>query len=125
MAKRGPTPIDRQIGARVRMRRLALGLSQGKLAAALGITFQQLQKYEKGTNRLGAGRLPEVARALQVSIDYFFEGVAAVRRKQAPPADVSDLRTTADGLALSKAFGKIRDARLRRCIVCLVEATTR
>src|SRR5881394_2064805 len=72
-AKKAPNPIDRHVGSRVRMRRRMLAMSQGKLGDALGLTFQQVQKYEKGTNRIGAGRLQEISHILQVPIAFFYE----------------------------------------------------
>lgn len=75
MTKKIPDPIDRHVGSRVRLRRLTLGMSQEKLADALQLTFQQVQKYEKGANRIGAGRLMRIARILQVPPSFFFEGL--------------------------------------------------
>jgi transcriptional regulator with XRE-family HTH domain len=107
------------------MRRLMLGMSQQKLAAGLGLSFQQVQKYEQGTNRIGASRLLQIAGVLQVPVGFFFLELPEPAASQAPPAYVSDFLATADGLALAKAFMSIRDARLRRCIVFLVEASAR
>src|ERR1700727_3574896 len=81
--KKAPDPIDRHVGARVRMRRLILGMSQGKLGEALDVTFQQVQKYEKGANRIGASRLQQLARVLDVPPAYFFED-APSREARAP-----------------------------------------
>jgi transcriptional regulator with XRE-family HTH domain len=126
MAKKGPDPIDKQVGARVRMRRLMLDMSQEKLAKGLGLTFQQVQKYEKGVNRIGASRMQHIATILEVPISFFFEELSAPGVKHDPrPTYVSDFLATADGLALTKAFMSIHDKRLRRCIVDLVEATSR
>ena len=75
MAKKAPNPIDKHVGSRVRMRRMMLGMSQEKLGDALGLTFQQVQKYEKGTNRIGASRLQHIASILGVTISFFFEGL--------------------------------------------------
>lgn len=131
MAKKAPNPIDKHVGSRVRMRRMMLGMSQEKLGDALGLTFQQVQKYEKGTNRIGASRLQQISDILQVPVSFFFEGVpsvpgvpeASTGMSEAPsPAYVSDFLATSDGLALTKAFVQIKDARLRRRIVDLVEA---
>src|SRR5581483_4327424 len=69
----GPNPIDVHVGARVRLRRTALGMSQEKLGDAIGLTFQQVQKYERGTNRIGASRLYELSRVLEVPVSFFFE----------------------------------------------------
>jgi transcriptional regulator with XRE-family HTH domain len=126
MPPRSPNAIDKQIGVRVRMRRLTLDVSQQKLAADLGISFQQLQKYEKGVNRVGAGRLQQLAEILQVPITFFYEDFPARRRsKSALPPSISDFLGSGDGLALAEAFVSIRDARQRRCLVILAEAMAR
>ncbi len=126
MAKKGPNAIDRQVGARVRMRRLMLDMSQQKLAVALGVTFQQVQKYEKGSNRIGAGGLQQLAEILAVPVGFFFEDFPTAAGKQAAlPSYISDFLTTADGLALTQAFMNLRDARQRRCLVILAEAMAR
>jgi transcriptional regulator with XRE-family HTH domain len=126
MANKGPTAIDRQVGIRVRMRRLTLDMSQQKLAADLGVSFQQVQKYEKGVNRIGAGRLQRIADVMQVPIAFFYEDFPTLRRsKSALPPSISDFLGSSDGLALAEAFVSIRDARQRRCIVLLVEAMAR
>ena len=124
MASKAPDPIDKYVGSRVRMRRIMLGMSQEKLGDALGLTFQQVQKYEKGTNRVGASRLQQIAEVLQVHVSFFFEGApgGATASGSAPsPAYVSDFLATADGLALTRAFTRLKDAKLRRSIVELVE----
>jgi transcriptional regulator with XRE-family HTH domain len=127
-AKKAPNPTDKHVGARVRMRRMMLGMSQEKLGDALGLTFQQVQKYEKGANRIGASRLQQISNILQVPVSFFFEGAPNAPGHQqsafaeAPsPAYVSDFLATSDGLALTKAFMGIKDAKLRRRIVDLVE----
>ena len=128
MAKKAPNPIDKHVGSRVRMRRMMLSMSQEKLGDALGLTFQQVQKYEKGTNRIGASRLQQISTILQVPVAFFFEGapdlggVRAPGGKDAPsPTYVADFLATSDGLALTKAFMRIGDPKLRRRIVDLVE----
>jgi transcriptional regulator with XRE-family HTH domain len=129
IAKKAPNPTDKHVGSRVRMRRMMLGMSQEKLGDALGLTFQQVQKYEKGTNRIGASRLQQIAHILQVTVSFFFEGAPSVQTAtriegmaEAPsPAYVSDFLATSDGLALTKAFMRIGDSKLRRRIVDLVE----
>ncbi len=129
MAKKAPNPIDKHVGSRVRMRRMMLGMSQEKLGNSLGLTFQQVQKYEKGTNRIGASRLQQISQILQVPVSFFFEGAPTVGNaarvegmSEAPsPAYVSDFLATSDGLALTKAFMRISDSKLRRRIVDLVE----
>ncbi|EKS30056.1 helix-turn-helix domain-containing protein [Afipia felis] len=127
MSAKTPNPVDKYVGSRVRMRRIMLGLSQEKLGDALGLTFQQIQKYEKGTNRIGASRLHQIADILQVPVSFMFEGGPASSTGvdgmgEAPsPAYVSDFLATSEGLALTRAFTKITDAKLRRSIVDLVE----
>jgi transcriptional regulator with XRE-family HTH domain len=127
MAKKTPNPIDKHVGSRVRMRRMMLGMSQEKLGNALGLTFQQVQKYEKGTNRIGASRLQQISNILQVPVSFFFDGAPhggghSGGMGEAPsPAYVSDFLATSDGLALVKAFQRIKNAKLRRRVVDLVE----
>jgi transcriptional regulator with XRE-family HTH domain len=125
MAKKSPGAIDRQVGLRVRMQRLVLDMSQQELAAALGVSFQQVQKYEQGLNRIGAGRLQQLAEILRVPVGCFFEDFPMPGRRKALPSYISDFLTNAEGHALSKAFMSIRDERQRRCIVILVEAMAR
>ena len=128
MAKKTPNPIDKHVGSRVRMRRMMLGMSQEKLGDALGLTFQQVQKYEKGTNRIGASRLQQISHILKVPVAFFFEGAPLLPGQsvsgmnEAPsPAYVSDFLATSDGLSLTKAFMRIKNPKLRRRIVDLVE----
>src|SRR6516225_8812550 len=128
VAKKVPNPIDRHVGSRVRMRRMMLGMSQEKLGDALGLTFQQVQKYEKGANRIGASRLQQISHILQVPVAFFFEGAPNLHgsmdggMKEAPsPAYVSDFLATSEGLSLTKAFMRIKEPKLRRRIVDLVE----
>jgi transcriptional regulator with XRE-family HTH domain len=110
------------------MRRLMLDMSQETLADALGLTFQQVQKYEKGANRVGASRLQRLSEILDVPVSFFFEGlpgkVAAKGGRSAMPSYVVDFAASSDGLALIRSFSKIRDAKLRRSIVDLVERMT-
>ena len=127
MIKKAPNPIDKHVGSRVRMRRMMIGMSQEKLGDKLGITFQQIQKYEKGTNRIGASRLQQIATVLSVPVSFFFEGAPVPETggghsEPTSPAYVSDFLATSDGLALTKAFMKVKDAKVRRRIVDLVEA---
>jgi transcriptional regulator with XRE-family HTH domain len=127
MAKKAPNPIDKHVGSRVRMRRMMLSMSQEKLGDALGLTFQQVQKYEKGTNRIGASRLQQISLILQVPVSFFFEGAPPPPGRpegfgEAPsPAYVTDFLASSDGLALVKAFMRIENAKLRRRLVELVE----
>ena len=124
--KKTPNPTDKHVGSRVRMRRMMLNMSQEKLGDALGLTFQQVQKYEKDTNRIGASRLQQIAHILKVPVEFFFEGgpssEAAGAFGEAPsPAYVSDFLSSSDGLALTKAFMRIENPKLRRRIVDMVE----
>src|SRR5882762_1272398 len=127
MVKKAPNPIDKHVGSRVRMRRMMLGMSQEKLGDSLDLTFQQVQKYEKGTNRIGASRLQHISHILQVPVAFLFEGAPHLPGQpkglgEAPsPAYVSDFLATRDGLALTKAFMRIKESKLRRCVVNLVE----
>jgi len=127
MSAKAPNPVDKYVGSRVRMRRIMLGMSQEKLGEALDLTFQQIQKYEKGTNRIGASRLQQISDILQVPVSFLFEGgptgtLHADGMNDAPsPAYVSDFLATSEGLALTRAFTRISDPKLRRTIVDLVE----
>jgi transcriptional regulator with XRE-family HTH domain len=125
MSTKAPNPVDKYVGSRVRMRRIMLGMSQEKLGEALGLTFQQIQKYEKGTNRVGASRIQQISEILQVPVSFLFEGgpttIAGAEREGTSPTYVSDFLATSEGLALTRAFTRITDAKLRRSIVDLVE----
>ena len=127
MSTKAPNPVDKYVGSRVRMRRIMLGMSQEKLGEALGLTFQQVQKYEKGTNRVGASRIQQISEILQVPVSFLFEGgpsgtmPAGSFSEGTSPAYVSDFLATTEGLALTRAFTRITDAKLRRSIVELVE----
>jgi transcriptional regulator with XRE-family HTH domain len=123
VAKKPPNPIDVHVGSRVRTQRRVLGMSQEKLGNALNLTFQQVQKNEKGTNRVGASRLQHLARILQVPIGHFFEGAPGqLKAKGNAPSSafVSDFVTSTEGLTLAKAFTQIKDAKVRHYIVKLV-----
>ena len=128
---RRPNPIDAHVGSRVRLRRMLLGMSQEKLGERLGPTFQQVQKYEKGVNRIGASRLFDLAQILGVPVQFFYEEAptsAAARRGGSGfaerPAEsyVIDFLASREGLELNKAFMRVSDARTRRAIVELVRA---
>jgi transcriptional regulator with XRE-family HTH domain len=126
--KKKPNPIDIHVGSRVRLRRNMLGMSQEKLGESLGITFQQIQKYEKGTNRVGASRLQAISSVLNVPVSFFFEdapGVPPIAGGMAEASSTSfvvDFLNSAEGLQLNRAFAKISDAKVRRKIVDLVRA---
>jgi transcriptional regulator with XRE-family HTH domain len=127
MSTKAPNPVDKYVGSRVRMRRIMLGMSQEKLGEALGLTFQQVQKYEKGTNRVGASRIQQISEILQVPVSFLFEGGPSGTANtdgfgEGPsPSYISDFLATSEGLALTRAFTRIPDAKLRRSIVDMVE----
>jgi transcriptional regulator with XRE-family HTH domain len=131
--KKAPNPIDRHVGSRVRMRRILLGMSQEKLGEALDLTFQQVQKYEKGTNRIGASRLQQISQILNVTPGFFFDGAPAIEGAAASdsaPAEfaeddegsayIVDFLSTTEGVRLNKAFAKIHNPKVRKRIIDLV-----
>ncbi len=130
--RKAPNPIDRHVGSRVRMRRVLLGMSQEKLGEALGLTFQQIQKYEKGTNRIGASRLQQISRTLNVPPSFFFDGaplndeqtsengVTQFAVAESSSTFVIDFIASAEGLHLNKAFARIQDPKVRKRIIDLV-----
>lgn len=124
--KKKPNPIDTHVGSRIRLRRNMMGMSQEKLGEMLGITFQQVQKYEKGANRVGASRLQAISSILGAPVSFFFEDAPT----DAPPGGfaevegsryVADFVSSAEGLQLNRAFVRIRDAKVRRKILDLVK----
>jgi transcriptional regulator with XRE-family HTH domain len=120
---RAPNPIDRHVGLRIRMRRKELGISQERLAESIGLTFQQVQKYERAANRVSASKLWEMSRALNTSISYFYEGLSDTPEpagSNLPRETVQDFLMTPEGLELASSFPKIRQGRLRRKILDLV-----
>lgn len=126
VSKRAPNPVDVHVGTRMRMRRMMLSVSQEKLGEALGVSFQQIQKYEKGTNRIGAGRLQDIANHLEVPISYFYDDMPGAKRtdgfSEVGVSYVSDLLVLPEGMELTRAFLQIKDASVRRRIVELVKA---
>ncbi|MGE0212125.1 MAG: helix-turn-helix domain-containing protein [Parvibaculaceae bacterium] len=130
MSKRNPNPIDVHVGNRVRMRRMLIGMSQEKLGEKLGLTFQQVQKYEKGSNRVSASRLHHMAQILSVPVQYFFDDLpeGAVREEQggfsesAEPNMIMSFLSTSEGLQLTRAFNEITDTDVRRRVVDLVKS---
>jgi transcriptional regulator with XRE-family HTH domain len=123
---KAPNPIDQHVGSRVRMRRLMLAMSQEKLGFALGLTFQQVQKYEKGMNRIGASRLQQISHILQVPVAFFFEGAPNALAPQGSGsalsmAEIDDFISDSEGLRLIRAFMRIDNATLRRRIAMLVQ----
>lgn len=127
--KKQPNPIDIHVGSRIRLRRTMLGMSQEKLGEQLGITFQQVQKYEKGTNRVGASRLQRISAVLGVPVSFFFEDApgeddegAAGGLRENSSAYVVNFLSSAEGLQLTRAFMKISNVKVRRRIIELVKA---
>ena len=126
--KKKPNPTDIHVGSRIRLRRNMLGMSQEKLGERLGITFQQIQKYEKGTNRVGASRLQAIANILGVPVAFLFEDMPGAEpaatggfSEDASTAFALEFCTSAEGLQLNRAFVKITDAKVRRKIIELVK----
>ena len=131
---RRPNPIDTHVGSRVRLRRMILGMSQEKLAERLGLTFQQVQKYEKGINRIGASRLFDLAQVLGVAVQFFYEDAPVAHvgspahnglagfAEQSGDNYIVDFLNTREGLELNRAFLRITDVKVRRSIVDLVRS---
>jgi len=123
-----PNAIDTYVGMRMRRRRQLLGMSQERLAEQIGVTFQQVQKYEKGINRIGASRLQKIAEVLRTSPAFFFEqddleAPSLAGLDLSAPADpVTEFLRSKEGLVLNKAFVKIEDRRIRETIISLVKA---
>jgi transcriptional regulator with XRE-family HTH domain len=127
--KKTPDPIDRHVGSRVRMQRILMKMSQEKLGDALGLTFQQVQKYEKGLNRIGASRLQQISRTLQVPPSFFFDGAPSLAgngdgnggfAEESSSQYVVDFLSTAEGLHLNRSFARIKDPKLRKRVLDLV-----
>lgn len=126
MSAKLPDPIDAYVGSRVRMRRLMLGMSQERLADQIGVTFQQVQKYERGTNRIGASRLQTIATVLAIPVSFFFqqdvsqplttEGLGHLAGLE----DLAEFLSSKEGLSLNKAFMKITDRGVRESVLLLV-----
>lgn len=122
---RGPNPVDIHVGSRIRLRRQLLRMSQEKLGDELGVTFQQVQKYERGANRVGASRLYRLSRVLEVPVQFFFEGLS----ETAPDLGMADNDQTpivydfiqsSDGVSLAESFSRIKDSKVRRRVLELV-----
>src|SRR5437588_9313363 len=126
MSTKAPNPVDKYVGSRVRMRRIMLGMSQEKLGLALGLTFQQVQKYEKGTNRVGASRIQQISEILEVPVSFLFDGGPSGRPSSegfgeaSSPAYVSDFLAISEGLVLTRAFTRIGESKLSHSIVVVV-----
>lgn len=126
---RRPNPIDVHVGSRVRLQRMLLGVSQERLGERLGLTFQQIQKYEKGVNRIGASRLFDLAQVLGVPIQFFYDDAPAGEPQAAAAPGMAersadgyifDFLNTREGLELNRAFARISDPKSRRAILDLV-----
>lgn len=124
-AKKKPNPIDVHVGSRVRLRRTMQSMSQEKLGDALGITFQQIQKYEKGSNRIGASRMQQIAEALKVPVAFFFEdapqpaGTSGLAESSST-SYVVDFLSSAEGIELNRAFVRITNPAIRRRVIDMV-----
>jgi transcriptional regulator with XRE-family HTH domain len=128
-----PNPVDVHVGSRVRLRRTLLGLSQEKLGDALGLTFQQVQKYERGANRIGASRLFDLSRVLDVPVSFFFDDMSADMPSKKPPADIDldevsrsgfdvDPMARRETLELVRAYYRIKDPLVRKRVFELAKA---
>jgi transcriptional regulator with XRE-family HTH domain len=130
MAGKKPNPVDAHVGSRVRLRRMLLGMSQERLGESMGLTFQQVQKYEKGVNRIGASRLFQISKILDVPVQFFFEEAPYVGDTGQPggmaeadsEAFILEFLNSREGLELNRAFVKIADAKVRKRVVDLVRA---
>jgi len=130
MAGKKPNPVDTHVGSRVRLRRMLLGMSQERLGESMGLTFQQVQKYEKGVNRIGASRLFQISKILDVPVQFFFEeapnvgepGQASGLAEPDSEAFILEFLNSREGLELNRAFVKIADSKVRKSVVDLVRA---
>ncbi len=130
MVKKTPNPIDVHVGNRVRMRRMLVGMSQEKLGQRLGLTFQQIQKYEKGANRISASRLFQMAQILGVPVQFFFEDLPQQKNNDTPDGlgeardqgSIMDFLGSSEGLQLNRQFARIESPAVRRSIIELVRS---
>jgi transcriptional regulator with XRE-family HTH domain len=132
MAGKKPNPVDAHVGSRVRLRRMLLGMSQERLGESMGLTFQQVQKYEKGVNRIGASRLFQISKILDIPVQFFFEeapnagpgdtGKAPGMAEPESEAFILEFLNSREGLELNRAFVKISDPKVRKSVVDLVRA---
>ena len=130
--KKPPDPVDIHVGSRVRLRRIIVGLSLEKLGDSMGLTHQQIQKYEKGVNRIGASRLFKLSQVLEVPVQFFFEGMPSAGRsantgmaERDNDAFLYEFLNTRDGLELNRAFIKVGDTNVRRSVIDLVRSLGR
>jgi transcriptional regulator with XRE-family HTH domain len=129
MAGKKPNPVDAHVGSRVRLRRMLLGMSQERLGESMGLTFQQVQKYEKGVNRIGASRLFQIAKILEVPVQFFFEEApqldgASPTGMAEPESEtfILEFLNSREGLELNRAFVKIADPKVRKSVVDLIRS---
>ena len=130
MAGKKPNPVDIHVGSRVRLRRMLLGMSQERLGDGMGLTFQQVQKYEKGVNRIGASRLFHISKILDVPVQFFFEEAPFAGDTSTAPGMaeaesegfILEFLNSREGLELNRAFVKIGDGKVRKSVVDLVRA---
>lgn len=124
--KLGPDPIDVHVGGKIKLRRLVLRMTQEKLAEGLGVTFQQVQKYEKGSNRVGASRLQMIASILEVPVGFFFTSASVSNENSQPDSQPEDVvmkfLSSREGVELNAAFVRLRDAKTRQSVVHLVKS---
>jgi transcriptional regulator with XRE-family HTH domain len=128
ITRRGPTAVDTHVGQKIRARRIFLRMSQTEVADAVGITFQQIQKYERGANRVGASRLQQISDALGVSPFYFFEGAPTVGKKMPAPQEgelsegaIVSFLGTREGAALVRGFLSIKQKSLRQNVIAFID----
>ncbi len=132
MVGKKPNPVDQHVGSRVRLRRMLLGMSQERLGESMGLTFQQVQKYEKGVNRIGASRLFQISKILDVPVQFFFEEAPHIDGHATGPglaepdseAFILEFLNSREGLELNRAFVKIADPKVRKSVVDLVRAVS-
>jgi transcriptional regulator with XRE-family HTH domain len=125
MRQKKDDSTDKYVGRRLRMRRMTLRMSQTNLGDVLGLTFQQIQKYERGASRIGAGRLQQIANSLSVPVSYFFEGGPSdlgPRKAADEPEKLFDFLATSDGLSLVAAFLRIKRSKVRKSVIAMVES---
>jgi transcriptional regulator with XRE-family HTH domain len=130
MSKRNPNPIDVHVGNRVRMQRMLVGMSQEKLGEHLGLTFQQVQKYEKGSNRVSASKLYQMAQVLGVPVQFFYEDLPGSRGEANGPgvneagsqSEIMGFLGSSEAIRLNRAFSEVEDPRIRKVLVDLLIA---
>ena len=129
MTRRIPNPIDVHVGNRVRMRRMLIGMSQEKLGERLGLTFQQVQKYEKGSNRVSASRLYQMSQILGVPVQFFFDDVTGAETdgggrlaEGSGTGEIMDFLNSSEGIQLNRAFNEISSTTIRRRVIELVKS---